>query len=194
MAKAKGKSPFKKGRMSASSSGGGKFVSIKDGESLTMAFLHGLDEMISADMHEYWDIRPAVFHPCIGPGCPGCAAGNKIRQKGYMGVVDREGNPMVFPFTSSVFKQIEALEDSLKEDAEDSEDPLRGFVFKFTRNGSGLNTKYAIIGVGKYIDVEGVEMPEIIDHLGETDKEKIQAKLEEAGLLESDSDDKFGGI
>lgn len=189
MAKKKA-NPFKTGRMETKSGGGG-FLSIKGGESMTLALLHGLDQMISADMHEYWEIQPAIFHPCLGPDCPGCETGNKPRQKGYMGVVDREGNVMVWPFTSSVYKQLETLEDSLIEDADDDEDPLVGYVIKFSRDGSGLNTKYSVVGVGKYIDVSEVEHPEIISHLGETDRDKIVEKLEEAGLMDGG---KFGGV
>ena len=165
-------SPFKKGRAVGRKSGGGsQFIGLKDGESVTFAPLVGLDEMVHADMHEYWDIRPAIFHPCIGKDCPGEAAGNEPRFKGYLPVMKKDGEVLVFPFTISVYNQLEELEDEI-------DGTLQGYVIKFSRRGSGFSTKYSVLGVGKRIEVDGVEAPDFISQLGPQTREEILALLE----------------
>jgi hypothetical protein len=185
MAKAKGdeimakaKSPFKKGRkVGGASSGGSQFLGLKDGESHVLAPLYGLDELISADMHEYWDIRPAIFHPCIGRNCPGCEVGNEARFKGYYPVLLKSGEVAIYPFTISVYNQLEAIEDAM-----DDGETLQGFVLKISRKGTGLSTRYTVVPVGKRLDVSDTEIPDFIPQLGPQTKKEIVALLEDKGF------------
>lgn len=171
---AKKKSPFSKGRAKrAAKKSGSPFIGLKDGESIAIAPLVGLDGMISADMHEYWDIRPAIFHPCIGRGCPGCAAGNEPRFKGYIPVLKQDGEVAVWPFSISVYNQLEELEDGLGES-------LAGYIIKFSRKGSGfMGTRYNVLGTGKTVDISEAEVPDFIPQLGPSELDEIHALLDE---------------
>ncbi len=176
MAKAK-VSPFKKGRKKGgASAGGSQFLGLKDGESHVLAPMVGLDELVYADMHEYWDIRPAIFHPCIGRDCPGCEAGNDPRFKGYFPVLLKSGDVAIYPFTISVYNQLEAIEDSM-----DDGETLKGFVLKISRKGTGLATRYTVVPVGKRIDVPS-EVPDFISQLGPQSRDEIIALLEDNGF------------
>ena len=178
-------SPFRKGRvLSHRSAGGTGFLSLKDGESAVFVPLVGLDEMLHADMHEYWDIRPAIYHPCISRNCPGCDAGNEPRFKGYMPVQRKDGEIMVFPFTVSVYNQLEELEDGLEEIDDGN---LRGYAVKFSRRGSGMSTRYTITGLGKRINVDEIEVPDFVAQLGPQDKEGITELLESRGVVTSEA-------
>ena len=173
-------SPFHKGRATRRRSGG-QFVSVREGEPLTFAPLVGLDELVSADMHEYWDIKPAIYHPCIGPGCPGCAVGNEPRFKGYFPILLQSGETAVYPFTISVYNQLEALEDSL-----DEGDTLAGFAIKVSRKGQMKATRYTVLGLGKRLDVTSHEIPDFIGSLGPQTAEEIWVLLEENGYDRGD--------
>lgn len=172
------RSPFRKGRKaarSAASGATGGFLSIGDGENVVFAPLNGLDELVSAEMHEYWDINPAIFHPCIGKDCPGCAVGHESRFKAYLPVVKKDGDTALWAFTISVYNQLEDLEDALEEGS------LEGAVMKLSRRGTGLNTRYTVTGLGKFIDVSEVERFDFIDSLGPTTVEEITDLLEKNG-------------
>lgn len=172
------KSPFRKGRAAVSaSSGGGQFISLKPDEQIVLAPVEGLDGMISADMHEYWDIRPAIFHPCIGRGCPGCEVGNEPRFKGYLPVLPKNGEVAVYPFTISVYNQLEGIEDAL-----DEGENLKGFILKISRQGSGMKTRYQIVPIGKRVDVSEVDVPDFIPQLGPQTADAIWELLEENGF------------
>ena len=173
-------SPFRKGRAKARS-GGGQFVGVKEGTPLTFAPLVGLEEMISADMHEYWDIRPAIYHPCIGRGCPGCEVGNEPRFKGYLPILLQSGETAVYPFTISVYNQLESLEDSL-----DDDETLKGFEIKVSRKGAGMATRYTVLGIGKRLDVSKTETPDFISHLGPQTEDSIWELLESNGFSRGD--------
>lgn len=171
-------SPFKTGRakFAGSRSDGLNFIGIKPDESITFAPMVGLDQMVYADMHEYWDIRPAIFHPCIGYDCPGCKVGNETRFKAYLPVIMKDGTQGIYAFTKSVYDQLENLEDSLEES-------MKGFVIKVSRRGAGLKTRYTVLGTGKKIDVEGMfeDFPDFLGRLGPQTEEDIWQLLEANG-------------
>jgi hypothetical protein len=169
--------PFKKGRTVAKKSGGGgKFINIPPDESLVLAPMVGLDEMVSADMHQHWNLTPPVYHPCIGADCPGCAVGNEARFKGFLPVIVKgEDEPSIYSFTISVYNQLETIEDSL-----DDGESLAGMALKIVRKGSGLKTRYTVIATGKRVSFD-VEVPEFISSLGATDSDSIWEQLEESG-------------
>ena len=185
-AKKKGRSPFTKGRVTKSS-GGSAFVGIKDGESITFAPLVGLNDLDSANMHEYWEIRPAVFHPCIGADCPGCALGNEPRLKSYMPILRKTEGVGIFPFTISVYNQLEELEDALMED--DPEDSIKGVQIKISRKGAGMSTRYNVIANGKRVKLGEAEVPDFLSQLGPTTVESINELLAKSGLQAGDDED-----
>lgn len=178
--------PFKKGKMNTSSSGG-KFFKIKAGEQKSFAFCTELDDMISANMHQHWGSDPFVSHPCIGDGCPSCAIGNKGRETGYMNIVDREGNVMIFSFGNMIYKQIVQLEKILRQEVEENGkagDPiLKGYRVTLSREGNGLKTKYMLTGTGLgYVEVDGLELHDLVANAGPIDVDDINKALQESGL------------
>lgn len=195
-------SVFKTGKntVDVSSKSGGGFVSIKDGDTLPIVPLLSLNEMIHAEFHEFWDVRPAYFHPCIGENCPSCElTNNKPRFKGYLPVQTKDG-VKIWAFTISIYEQLLALDEEL-------EGGLRGYLVKFSRKGSGKNgTTYTATCVGKKIDISGVEVLEFTQYLGPTNAEDIRKGLirhnivttseagveEEAG--EASTDDGWGEL
>ena len=186
MAKAKkARSPFTTGRVESKPVGDGQqFLSLKEGDTIQMAPLVGLDGMVSADMHEYWNIKPAIYHPCVGARkCPGEAVGNDPRFKGYLPVLVKDQGIMIYPFTISVYKQLEQLENAL-----DEGETLAGFVLRVSRTGSGLATRYTVLGIGKRIDVKDSEVPDFIDRLGPQTLEEIWELLEKNGYDREDAD------
>lgn len=178
-------SPFKRGRAEGGGSrGGSQFLRLKDGESVVFAPMVGLDEMISADMHEFWDIKPAIYHPCIGRNCPGCEVGNEPRFKGYLPVlVKSTGDVQIYPFTISIYNQLEALEDEITESDGSN---LKGFVVKVSRKGSGMATRYTVLGVGSRIDLSGSEVPDFVPQLGPQTEDDIWELLENNGFNRED--------
>lgn len=183
MTKSDKNNPFKTGRRTTVGDGG-LFLSIKEGESVSFVPLSGLDGMVSAEMHEYWDVKPAIFHPCIGVDCPGCRAGNKARFKGYMPVLMRDGGVKIYAFTTLVYKQLEDLEDALEGNT------LKGAALRVKRTGAGKSTRYTVVPTGKKVDVSDTEEPRFVHLLGHTGEEEILAQLIEAGIIRT-SPDKF---
>ena len=178
-------SPFRKGRATGVRGKGGQFMRLAEGESVVFAPMVGLDEMISADMHEYWDLKPAIYHPCIGLNCPGCLVENDARFKAYLPIlVKSTGEPSIYPFTISVYNQLEALEDTIMED--DKSATLKGFVVKASRKGAGKATRYNILGVGSRIDLTDAEIPDFIPQLGPDNESAIWELLEKNGYDRAD--------
>ena len=182
-------SPFRKGRKTGRSGNGSQFLGLKDGESHVFAPLVGLDELISADMHEYWDLRPAIYHPCIGRGCPGCEVGNEARYKAYLPVLLKSGEIAIYPFTVSVYNQLEELEDALQDEADDDSENIKGYVIRVSRKGTGMATRYTVTGTGKQLDVESAEIPDFLPQLGPTTKETIWDLLESKGYDRPESEE-----
>ena len=174
MAKRKS-SPFKTGRAKKRASSGSQFIGLKPDESETLVPLVGLDQLITAEMHEYWDIKPAIFHPCIGRDCPGCAAQNEPRFKAYLPVITKDKSVHIWPFTISVYNQLEELEDELLEVDEN----LAGYMLKFGRKGAMKATRYTVLGLGKRVDISAVEVPDFLPTLGPATIEDIKALLDE---------------
>lgn len=172
-------SPFRKGRPSASftSGGGTPFLAPKPDEPLVFAPLVPLEGMLSAEMHEHWDIRPAIYYPCIGPDCPGEEVGNEPRFKGYLPIALKDGTVAVYPFTISVYKQLEAIEDELPDKS------LAGYLLKISKSGAGLRTRYTVMPLGKSVDISSFEEPDFIDQLGPQTREEIVELLEENGFV-----------
>lgn len=184
------KSPFAKGKevlKSGSRTAGIMFISLKDGDAITVAPLVGMDEMISAHMHEYWDIRPAIYHPCIGSAdCPSCHAGHDARFKAYIPVVTSDGDIKILPMGIKVSEQLVDIEEEIGGD-------LTGHVLKIRRNGSGLKTRYVVRAIGKTVDVEDYDQPDFLPALGPTSKKEIVKLLREAGAKVIAEDEEVDG-
>lgn len=181
-------SPFQKGKMNGSSGSGGKFFKIKSGETKQFAFCGELEDMVSCNMHNHWGSDPFVAHPCIGEGCPSCAIGNKKRETGFMNIVDKQGNVMIFSFGNMIYKQILQIEKIMREEVEENGtkgDPIiKGLRVSLLRQGSGLKTKYMLTAMGTgYIDVDGLELHDLIESAGVVEVDKINEKLKESGLI-----------
>lgn len=171
------KSPFRKGAVEVR--GDATFVTIKPDEFVQIAPLVGIDEMVSADMHEFWEVNPFVSIPCFGTNdCPGCRAGNNPKFKAFLPVVTREGEQKVYSFGISVARQLEDYEAELG--------TIAGKVVKVKRTGSGFKTRYSLVLTGKEIDVSKFTVMDIIPLLGPDDEKKARQILVERGLLEEE--------
>lgn len=175
--------PFRKGKLDASAGGeggGGQFIKIAADNAVVVAPLVSLDDMISCDQHEFWDINPAIIVPCIGKGCPACETSVDARFKAFLPVLTKDEGVKIFSFGIRVYRQLAELETEIGS--------LKGKVIKIKRTGEGLKTQYMIIPTGKTMKVEDQEVPDIESMLGPTTKAEIRAKLEAAGLLNVKSD------
>lgn len=162
---------FRKGKSTAAATGENIWVRVKDDESLAIVPLQELEDMVSIDQHEYWDINPALIFPCIGKGCPACAAGNKPKYKGFLGVMaNGESEPKVFPFGISIERQIGEISDELGS--------IVGQLFKVKKTGKGLTTKYTIVATGKKVDVSAVEPIDVTKHINVLSADEIAEKIE----------------
>lgn len=169
--------PFRKGTaVLEKKSGGGQFISIAADESITVAPIVGLDEMISADMHEFWEVNPFVSTPCFGTDCPACSAGNNPKFKAFLPVVTQEGEVKIFSFGISVARQIEEI------DAETG--GVQFQVLKIKRTGTGLRTRYSVVPLGKKVKAREYDMPDIIKALGPSEPELAAQVLIDRGLLD----------
>ena len=173
------RSIIRKGKDDIAPAGGGKFIKLKDGDSVAIAPLVGLDEMISCDQHEFWDTNPAVIFPCIQTKCPGCEREDKPKFKAFLPVLTKEDGVKVFSFGIKVYRQLEDLEAELG--------TIKGKQLKVRRSGTGRTTSYTVVGTGKVVKVEGEEIPDIITMLGPTTREDILKLMEQRGLDTSSS-------
>ena len=169
-------SVFKKGKSAVGAPGSGRFIKINPDESVLFAPMTGLDEMISCDQHEFWDITPAVIVPCLGKGCPACATGNEARFKAFLPVLTKEEGVKIYSFGIRMFRQLEELEAELGS--------LKGKVIKVKRSGSGMSTQYFPLSTGKTMDVSKAEQIDLIEHLGPSDADEIRKLLIDRGVTD----------
>jgi len=176
----KKKQVIKKGKevISQISAGSGDFVKIDDGDVVDMVSLIDLDEMLSIDQHAIWlEGGNSPLFPCIGEDCPGCEAGNKPRFRAFLPVLLLdEGEQKIFSFGISIARALEELDEEFG--------GLAGHVFRVKRKGTGLNTTYTVIAMGKKKDVSKLEPIEIESKLGPTTRKGILQLLIETGAME----------
>lgn len=178
--------PFRKGKaVLERKSGAGAFLSVGQDEAVQFAPMVGMDDMISADVHEFWEVNPAVFVVCLGSHCPACATGNKPKFKAYLPVLTQEGEAKIFAFGITVARQLTDLEAELGN--------VRGSILKVKRTGAGMKTKYTVIPLGKKVKVDGREQPDIESRLGPTTVDGIRKAMADGGLLD-DADVEMSGF
>jgi hypothetical protein len=168
------KTVFRKGSKAAtggSDGSNGVFVRVKEDESLSFVPLTNLEDMISVDQHEYWDVNPALIFPCLGAAkCPACKSGHKPKYKGFLGVLaNGEAEAKILPFGLMVERQLVEIGNEIGD--------IKGNVFKLRRTGSGLSTKYTVVGVGKKVDVSATTPLPIEDHINVLTVEEITEKI-----------------
>jgi hypothetical protein len=180
------KALFKKGVDSLASGalGGGRtdYVKVKPGESVIFTPLVELDDLISVDSHGFWSIEPAVIVPCTHDSCPACELGNTPRYRAYMPVYTNTGDVQTLSTGISVIKQLIAIEPEL-------DNNIVGKVFKLTRTGSGLSTRWMIMPLGKSIEIpDDLEIPTVKDMIGATTREEVVEALQKGGLVVPDAE------
>lgn len=166
-------SVFRKGAEAAPSGGGegGKFLKVPEGESISVVPLVNLDDLVSIDQHEFWDINPALLFPCIGAGCPACEAGNKPKYKAFLPVLANGDSttPKIYAFGISVERQLETIAEEVGE--------IQGLVLKIRRTGSGFNTRYSVVPTGKKVKIDGITAPRPEDEINVLSSEEIANKI-----------------
>lgn len=167
---------FRKGREGIRKSGGdNRFISIKADESIVVAPMVDIADLISVDMHSWWDVNPAPHLVCLGEECPSCALGHEARYKAYLPVLTREGEPKVLAAGISVVRQLEDLEDEIGH--------IKGNVLKIKRTGSSwMSTKYSVIPIGKKVDTSKYEVLDVESMLGPVTREDQIDALRSAGI------------
>lgn len=170
--------PLRKG---PSSTGGGnsKFVTAKEEEPLVFAPLEELENIISADVHEFWDVKPFVSMPCIGKGCPACAVGNEAKYKSWLRVLPSgEAEGKILPMGIMIERAIA--------DQKEEIGSIVGRVFKLKRTGKGFSTRYSLVPTDKKIDVSKVPAFTTEENIIVYDAEQMIAKLKGMGLMDDD--------
>lgn len=167
--------PFRKGPASTSS-GNGIFAVAKEEEPLIFVPLTELDEIIAADMHEYWEVKPFISFPCIGAGCPACASGHQPKYKSYMAIlVQGEATSRILPMGISIERALEDIKEELG--------TLKGRALKLKRTGKGFATRYNIVNLGKTLKIDAVTPISIEENITILDAAAITKRLGDAGLL-----------
>lgn len=169
---------FRKGSPTSSDPRKGLFVSIGDDESVALASLVQMSDMLSADVHEFWEINPFVTFPCLGADCPGCEVDNPTRFKAYLPIVTREGEVKIFAFGIRVANQLTDIEAAVGE--------IKGKILRIKRIGKGLKTQYTVVPTGNAIDVEDYDIPDIVGSFGDITLEGITKVMITRGLFPVD--------
>lgn len=157
-----------------SPAGSSKFTTVKPDEALTFALMIPLAELVSVDLHSFWDRNPAVHAICIGNDCPACAAGNKTGYKAYLPIQRKDGTTGIFPVGLSIVRQLTEIEEELGS--------LKGKVIKVKRTGAGLGTKYTVVPLGTSITVDETQMPDILRAIAPIEEKAIIDHLAAHGI------------
>lgn len=176
----KTKSVIRKGP--SSGNGNKTFIKVKEDEPVTIVPILATSEIVSIDLHAFWQTNPAVTFACLDgteDGCPGCELGDKAAYRAFLPVLDNDGDMKMFAFGISVERQLVTLEEELGE--------ITGLKLRVKRTGSGLSTKYQIINTGKTVEVEVSEKEAtkfVESNIEVKDHDQILKELREAGLME----------
>lgn len=168
-----------KGALPPKGESNSNFLTVKPDESLTIVPLHNMDDMLSMQLHSWWDINPAPHLVCLGENCPSCQLGHEPVFKAYFGVATRDKEAKILPMGISIVRSLEELEPEFKDTRFGG---LKGIVIKIKRTGKGLGTKYSVLSTGKSVDVTGVEPVDIVAQLGPLTYEEQVKVLKKAGV------------
>lgn len=162
-----------------------EFVIIKADSSLTVTPLVNLDELISIDQHQFWDVNPAILAPCLGNGCPACAIGNIAKYKAFLAVAvkseEGETQSKILVLGTQIARQLEMIAEEVGE--------LKGAVLKVRRDGKGFKTKYTVIATGKRVNVDAIAALDPVDHVTVFSQVELQKKLQSFNLTGSSKGD-----
>lgn len=174
----------KKGKEAIKTGGENQWLKLPAGAGVNIVPLTGLDEMISFEQHSIWlDGGNSPIFPCSQtPDCPGCMIGDKPRARGLLNVMTKNAETeqwevKVWAFGMSVMKSLAETEE-----ATDNE-TIKGHIIRVKKTGSGLSTKYSIVlttGTAKSMPADS-ELIDLVPLVGDGDRDKIIASLEEAG-------------
>ena len=164
---------FRRGREAIAKSGGDIFVSIGAGESIEIAPLVGLDDLISIDQHAFWiPSGNSPIFPCLSSSdCPGCQLGNAPSYKAFLPVLLKDQGSRIYAFGIGVCRDLVGLEETFDDGT------LKSHIIKISRRGSGLETRYSVIGTARTVDISGHEPLDIVENLGSIDRDDIIAQL-----------------
>lgn len=161
------------------------FFNLKGGQSAYVVPMYELDEgLVSADVHEIWEVNPMVAFPCIGVNCPGCKLSIKKKFKAYMKVVAKlpdedEYRPMIWPMGIQITRQIGAI-------SEESGKEFAGLILKVSRTGQGLKTQWTVIPTPRRMKKEDLAKFELNiepeEYIGPTTADAILSKLKSIGM------------
>lgn len=175
----KTKSVIRKGP--SNGNGNKTFIKVKEDEPVTIVPILATSEIVSIDLHAFWQTNPAVTFACLDgteDGCPGCELGDKAAYRAFLPVLDNDGNMKMFAFGISIERQLVTLEEELGE--------ITGLKLRVKRTGSGLSTKYQIINTGKTMEVEVSDKDAtkfVESNIEVKDHDQILKELREAGLM-----------
>lgn len=170
----------------AISSGGETFLRLKDGDSIEIAMIGGVDDIISFDQHSFWlDEGDSPIFPCQQDDeCPGCMLGDGPQFKAMVTVMVKTEGGMeerLIIFGKSVLRALVDAEDAVG-------DSLHGKILKYSRKGTGLNTRYSVIPTGREVKVPELNDVSLkpIENLGMIDRDEIVEALRSKGLWKFD--------
>jgi len=193
------KNVFRKGSAAIPASSGGKFLKVTTDKAPIIVPQVDIDNLISVEQHEVWDIKPALLFPCLGATCPACKRDMRTKYKAFLPVLVKgeEGwESKIYAFGISVVRQLETLAEELGN--------IKGKAIKVIRKGKGFNTTYQLLPLGKEVDIDAeedaldpTEQVEVLDE--ETIAEKLTAifgeyepEKEEETAKATASDDDWG--
>ena len=190
----KGKPSFiRRGREAvekAIANSGETFLKLKDGDSVEIAVIGGVDDIISFDQHSFWiDEGDSPIFPCLQDDtCPGCMLGDNPQFKAIITVMIKEDSGMserLMIFGKSVLRSLVDAEDAIGES-------LHGKILRYSRKGSKLQTRYSLIPTGRSVKVPELNKVELnpIDYIGITDRDEIIEALRSKNLWEFDKSPK----
>lgn len=172
----------KKGKENIGGGGNNVFVKLPPNEPISITPLTGLDEMISFEHHSIWlDAGNSPQFPCSqDENCPGCMIGNQARSRGLLNVMIKTDEGMkvqVWAFGMSVMKSLAEIEEAMDNGS------IAGHVIRVKKTGQGLGTKYSVVPTANSAKTMPAESEHIdlVPLVGELDRDKIVAMLEEAG-------------
>lgn len=169
------KNIFRRGKLDeVMQNGPSIWVKLESDEPQLLVPLVNVEDMLTVDLHSWWDVNPAPHLVCLQDDCPSCALGNEPRLRTYIPVVTAEKEVRVLATGISTVRQLEELDDAVG--------GMRGKVVRFKKTGTGFNTKYSAVGTGKTVSVDSFELPDIEGLLGPIDRDEQIAKLSEAGV------------